>query len=125
MASGSILTGGDITGPKLFGKLRPVGADWLVVRTDGVLVVDVRATMETNDGALIYVTSNGVVDLGEDGYQDFLKGVPPPSGIAIRVAPCFVTSDARYLWLNRLFCVGVGQAFLERSEVIYDVYAVH
>ena len=120
----SYVTGGAITGPKVFGKLRPVGADWLTVRRDGTLALDVRATMETNDGALIYVTYTGTVDLGKNGYEDFLKGVPVASGAAIRISPRFQTSDPNYLWLNRLHCIGVGQAFLERSEVVYDVYAV-
>jgi len=118
------VTGGSMTGPKLYGKVRPVGADWLTLRRDGIAALDVRVTMETNDGALIYVTYSGIIDLGENGYEDFLKGVMPPSGTAIRISPRFQTSHPNYIWLNRLHCVGVGQAFLERSEVAYDVYAV-
>jgi hypothetical protein len=118
------VTGSEITGPKVFGKVRPVGADWLTVRRDGIAALDVRATAETNDGALLYVTYLGIIDLGENGYDDFLKGVPLPSGVAIRTSPRIQTSDPRYLWLNRLHCIGVGQAFAERLEVVYDVYAV-
>ena len=118
------VTGGKMTGPKVFGHLRPVGADWLTLRTDGTAGLDVRATMETDDGALIYVTYTGTIDLGETGYEDFIKGTMPPSGTAIRIAPRFQTAHPKYLWLNRLHCLGIGQAFLERSEVAYDVYAV-
>jgi Protein of unknown function (DUF3237) len=58
------VTGGTATGPKVFGKFRPVGADWLVVRRDGMAALDVRATMETNDGALINVSyTDGTVTL--------------------------------------------------------------
>ena len=32
--------GGEITGPKLQGKCRAVGGDWLTVRTDGVAILD-------------------------------------------------------------------------------------
>ena len=118
------VTGGEITGPKVFGKFRPVGADWLTIRRDGVAVLDVKATVETNDGALLYITFPGVIDLGPNGYQDFLNGVMPSSGTALRTCPKVMTAHPNYLWLNRLLCVGVGQAFLERSEVAYDVYAV-
>jgi len=118
------VTGGNITGPKVFGKLRPVGADWLTLRRDGIGVLDVKATAETNDGALLYITYSGIIDLGSTGYQDFLAGKPPASGTAIRISPKVSTSHPNYLWLNRLHCVGVGGAFLERSEVAYDVYAV-
>ena len=118
------VTGGSITGPSVSGKLRPVGADWLTLRRDGTAALDVRITMETNDSALIYVTYAGLIDLGETGYEDFLKGVMPESGTKIRISPRFQTSHPNYLWLNRLHCIGVGQAFLERLEVAYDVYAV-
>jgi hypothetical protein len=118
------VNGGEVSGPKVKGKLRPEGADWLTLQTDGVGILDVRATIETNDGALIYVTYGGMVDLGEDGYQGFLNGEMPPSGTPIRTSPRCRTSHPDYLWLNRLHCLGIGQAFLERSEVVYDVYAV-
>lgn len=118
------VTGGEVTGPKLFGKFRPVGGDWLTLGTDGIAVLDVRATIETNDGALIYLNSPGVMDLGANGYQEFLRGHPPPSGTPIRSTPRFQTSHPNYQWLNRLFCVGIGQAFVDRSQVAKDVYAV-
>lgn len=118
------VSGGEVSGPKLRGKLRPVGADWLTVRSDGVGMIDVRITIETHDGALIYVTYTGVLDLGEDGYQKFTRGELPASGTPIRTNPRLHTSHPDYLWLNRLHYLGIGQAFLERSEVFYDVYAV-
>jgi hypothetical protein len=76
-------TGGEVQGPELHGKLRPVGGDWLLERQDGIGMLDVRATIESHDGALIYITYTGVIDLGEDGYQQFLQGAPVPSGTAI------------------------------------------
>ena len=44
---------GELRGPKLNGKVRPVGADWALLRPEGVTITDVRATIETDDGALI------------------------------------------------------------------------
>lgn len=119
------VTGGAVTGPRLTGKLRPVGADWLIIRPDGMAVLDVRAIVETTDAALIYVQYHGTIDLGMNGYDQFLQGVVPPSGTVIRTSPRMITSDARYLWVNRLHCVALGQAFLERSEVAYDVLLSH
>jgi hypothetical protein len=118
------VTGGTVMGAKVSGKLRAVGGDWLTLRRDGIAILDVRATIETTDNALIYATYPGIIDFGENGYQNFLEGIRPPSGIAIRISPRFQTSHPAYLWLNRLHCIGLGQAFLERSEVAYDVYAV-
>lgn len=118
------LTGGTISGPRMNGTLRPVGADWGLLRQDGVFQLDVRATMETDDGALIYVTAGGVIDTGEDGYQKFLNGELPPDGTPIRAVPRFQTAHPNYLWLNRLQCLNIGEANLSQGEVRYDVYAV-
>ena len=75
--------GGEMTGPKMNGKCRAVGGDWLTLRTDGVAILDVRTTLETNDGALISINYTGVGDLGPDGHNLFLEGkLPPPFGAA-------------------------------------------
>ena len=115
---------GEISGPKLRGTLRPTGGDWLTIRTDGVAILDVRATFETHDGALIYTSYTGIADLGEDGYQKFLANEPPASGLPLHIVPRYQTSHPSYTWLNRLQCLGIGQAFLERAEVRYDIYAI-
>ncbi len=117
------VTGGQMTGPMVRGKVRPVGADWLTVREDGVGILDVRATMETDDGALIYCAYQGVADVGEDGYARFVQG-DPPAKLTIRAVPRFVTSHADYLWLNRLQCVNIGEVDLQVPVVNYDVYAL-
>ena len=119
------VTGGEVLGPRIKGKIRPVGADWLTVRTDGIGILDVRATIETHDGALIYTYYRGVAELGPDGYKNFLEGVPPPAtGIPLKIQPVYQTSHPSYLWVNRAFCIGVGKVFLEKSEVSYDIYEV-
>ena len=117
------VTEGALSGPKMRGRLKPVGGDWLVLRSDGVGVLDVRATMELDNGALIYTTYSGVVDLGPDGYSQFLKGVLPPRP-ELRIVPRYHTSHPDYLWLNRLQCVGVGVLDVAQSRVSYDIYAM-
>jgi hypothetical protein len=116
------ITGGKIEGPRLRGEVLPVGADWLLLRRDGIGRVDVRATLRTHDGALIYGAYTGLVDLGEDGYDRFLSGDLPPS-FPIRVAPIYQTAHPAYLWLNRLQCLNVGHVDLGRNRVSYDVFA--
>src|ERR1017187_5684962 len=68
------LAGGEISGPRGAGKLLPVGADWLLIRKDGIGLVDVRATLEMHDGALVYAAYTGVLDPGLNGYDAFLNG---------------------------------------------------
>ena len=114
---------GEVTGPRLSGKLLPGYGDWLLVRTDGIGKIDVRGAIETVDGALIYLTIDGVLDFGEDAYPKILKG-EAPSGRSIRVAARMQTASPFYSWLNRLQCVGIGQSFRERREIAADMYAL-
>jgi hypothetical protein len=116
-------TGGEVAGPRIRGTVRPVGGDWLTVRRDGVAILDVRTTFETRDAALILVTYPGVIDLGEDGYDKFLRG-ELPAAAKIRTSPRFTTSHPQYLWLNRLHCIGVGEYVAATNHATYDVYAV-
>jgi len=118
------ITGGEITGPKVVGKVRPTGADWVKVRRDGIGLIDVRATFETHDGALIYVTVDGTTDLGENGYEKIVAGVPPMGATRFRTLPRFQTEHPQYTWINRLHCLGIGEAHFDRFHVGYDVYAV-
>jgi hypothetical protein len=118
------ITGGEMTGPRVIGKVHPVGADWLRVRRDGVSIVDVRGLLETQDGALIDVTHNGIADAGEDCYERTLASNPPPNGLRVRTMPCFYTAHPQYAWLNRLHCLGIGEIYFEQAHIAYDIYAV-
>ncbi|CAN5571120.1 hypothetical protein BH10BAC3_BH10BAC3_16780 [soil metagenome] len=115
--------GGEVAGPKLQGKCRAVGGDWLTLRTDGVAILDVRVTLESHDGALIAVTYTGVADLGPNAYQEFLEG-KLPERITLHVIPRCSTAHPDYLWLNRVQCLGIGEFERDASFVKYDVYAV-
>jgi hypothetical protein len=117
------VTDGEVFGPNIRGRLRPVGGDWLTLRPDGIGVLDVRATIELEDGALIYTTYGGIADLGADGYNQFLKGNPPPV-VPLRITPRYYTGDPAYLWMNRLQCVGVGEVDMQQMRVTYDIYAL-
>lgn len=120
-------TGGEIAGPKMRGKLRPEGWGRLLVRTDGVGIIDVHAAIDTDDGALVAVTYYGRLDLGEDGYQKYLqRGLEGslPGEIQLRMVLHFHTTHPNYLWLNRLQGLGIGLIEPARPVVTYDVYAV-
>jgi len=116
------LNGGEVRGPRLNGRFLPVGADWLLIRRDGIGLVDVRATIETSDGALIYTAYTGILDPGPDGYDAFGKGTLPPK-FPIRTAPRYQTAAAAYAWMNRIQAYGVGEVDLANASVSYDVYA--
>ena len=54
------ILGGAFSGPRLSGRVLPGGADWQVLRSDGVVEVSARYTLETDDGALIYISNRGL-----------------------------------------------------------------
>jgi hypothetical protein len=114
---------GVMSGPKLNAKVRQLGGDWMTIRRDGVGVMDVRATLETSDGALIFAHDFGHCELGENGYQDFLDR-RWPARAPTRTTPRLNTAHSSYLWLNRLQCVGIGEVRLSELAYTYDLYAV-
>lgn len=95
----------------------------MTVRLDGVAITDVRGTIETHDGCLIYITYTGVMDLGEDGYQKFLQGQFPATA-KIHNTPRLQTAAPNYLWLNRIQCVSIAELNFATFEADFDVYAL-
>src|SRR3954447_9908818 len=56
----ALIAGGQFDGPRLRGTVLPGGGDWTLLRGDGVLELDLRITLQTDDGALIHMTSFGL-----------------------------------------------------------------
>jgi Protein of unknown function (DUF3237) len=89
------VTGGTFEGDRLRGKVLPGGDDWTIRRADGVFELDLRVTLETDDGALIHMTFEGIRD---DAAPYF------------RTLPRFETGAPKYAFLNKLLAVGRGEA---------------
>ena len=105
------VTGGDFEGPRLRGKVLPGGCDWLLLRSDGVLELDLRITLETDDHALIYMTFQGLRHGPPDAIAALGRGeVVDPARYYFRTLPRFETSTEAYAFLNRIVTVGVGEA---------------
>jgi hypothetical protein len=103
------ITGGTFSGPRLAGKILPGGADWQVIRSDGVAYLDARYTLETDDGALIYVNNKGYRHGPKEVIERMARGEEvDPALYYMRATPWFETSAPRYAWLNRTICVATG-----------------
>jgi hypothetical protein len=88
-------------------------ADWVVVAPDGKTgALDVRATLRTDDGAIIYSEYRGRVRFGADGLNQ------------VFTSPRFETGDARYAWLNGVQCIGRGLSHASERWLRYRLYAV-
>ena len=117
------ITGGRFSGERLSGRVLPGGADWQVIRADGVADLDARYTLETADGALIYVRNRGYRHGPAAVLQKLSSGEEVDPGLYyMRTTPSFETGDARYAWLNRIVCVGSGAR--RPAAVELEVYEV-
>jgi len=117
------VTGGTFEGPRLRGTVLPGGGDWLVERADGVRQLDVRITLRTDDGALIYAHYPGLCHAGPGVMARLLRGeTVDPSEYYFRTAPLFETSAENYAWLNRVLALGIGRR--TSRQVSYTVYAI-
>ena len=115
--------GGTFQGPRLKGEVLPGGGDWLLLRPDGAGELDVRATVRTDDGHLIYTHYRGIINASPEVMQRIAAGeAVDPSEYYFRTAPYFETSSEKYGWLNRIVAVGVGRMI--PNGVAYTVYAV-
>ena len=117
------ILGGTFSGPKLSGRVLPGGADWQVVRSDGIVEVDARYTLETDDGALIYITNWGL----RHGPPEVIRRLSAgervdPDEYYFRTTPKFETGAAAYAWLNGLIAVATGER--RADAVLITVYAV-
>lgn len=103
------VAGGDFEGLRLRGKVLPGGGDWLLLRSDNVLELDLRITLETDDHALIYMTFQGMRHGPPEVIAAFSRGeVVDPARYYFRTVPRFETSAASYAFLNRIVAIGVG-----------------
>jgi hypothetical protein len=97
-------------GERIKGKQKgAAAADWLTMGPDGTGTLDVRATLETDDGALIYSFYRGRMDLTQ-----------PVGSAPIYAAPLYETGDERYAWINRIQAVAKGKTDGQLLE--YEIY---
>ena len=117
------ISGGKFSGSRISGRILPGGADWQVIRSDGVACLDARYTLETGDGALIYVNNKGYRHGPKEAMERLSRGEDvDQSLIYTRTTPWFETSAPQYAWLNRIICIGTGAR--RPAAVELDFYEV-
>jgi hypothetical protein len=117
------ITGGRFRGERLSGRVLAGGADWQLIRSDGVADLDARYTLETADGALIYVRNRGYRHGPRKVLERLAAGENVDPGLYyMRTTPLFETGDERYAWLNRI--VAVATAARRTAAVELEVYEV-
>ena len=103
------VTGGTFEGERLRGTVGASGGDYVTLRANGTMKLDVRLLLTTDDGVNILMTYTGI-------------GASDADGFALRTTPLFEVGDPRYAWLNDIQGVAVGE--LTAEGVMYHVYAL-
>jgi hypothetical protein len=81
-------------------------ADWLRVSPDGYGTIDVKITLETDDGAIVHATYSGRLQFDT---------------MTVYTAPLFNTGDERYAWMNRIQAVSKG-TFQPDGTLVYEMF---
>jgi hypothetical protein len=117
------VVGGAFEGPKMKGRVLDGGGDWLLLRRDGVLQLDVRIALETDDKQHVYMTYRGYRHGPKDVIERLNKGeTVDPSLYYFRSTPYFETGSEKYAWLNGVCAVATGARLA--SGPIYHVFQV-
>jgi hypothetical protein len=118
------LTGGTFTGPGLNGELLSgASADWQTILPDGTALGDIRYTLQTDSGALLYVQSRGVRHGTAEVLARLARGdAVEASEYTFRTSTQIETASPELAWLNKGIFVSVGGR--QASGVIYETYLV-
>jgi Protein of unknown function (DUF3237) len=118
------LTGGTFSGPELNGTLLPgVSADWQVVLPDGTALADLRYTLQTDDGALLYVQARGVRHGSADVLVRLARGEDvDATEYTFRTSTQIETAAPELDWLNKGVFISVGAR--QPGAVVYETYLV-
>jgi len=117
------ILGGRVEGTRLSGRILSGGADWQIVRPDGVADLCARYTIERDGGARILVASDGLRHGPADVIARLARGeTVDPALYYFRTAMRFETSDPSAAWLNRIIAIAYGAR--EPRAVRLDVFEV-
>ncbi len=118
------LTRGTFTGPELNGTLLPgSSADWQTVLPDGTALGDIRYTLQTNDGDLLYVQSSGVRHGSPEVLARLARGEDvDATEYTFRTSTRIETAAPALDWLNKGVFISVGGR--QPGAVIYETYLV-
>lgn len=104
------ITGGRFEGPSIRGRILPGGADWQILRADGMAELDARYTLETEEGALISVSNRGMRHGPPEVMRKLNAGEPvDPRSYYFRTVASFETSAPACEWLTRSIFLGVAE----------------
>src|SRR3982074_3530709 len=94
------ITGGEVRGEGISGKVLAFGADFQIIRPNELIELEAKYAFETDDGAVVYVENRGIRFGPVDLLKKLKRGEPvDPNLIYFRTVPRFETGAENYRWL--------------------------
>ncbi|GFN31419.1 DUF3237 domain-containing protein [Paenibacillus xylaniclasticus] len=116
------ILGGAFAGQEISGVILPGGADWQLVRPDGVAEIEAHYTMKTHDGVCIYIMNKGYRHGPPDIMAQMAQGIEvAPEHYYFRSSPIFEVEQGKYDWLTRKVFVGTGER--RKDHVLFQFYS--
>ncbi len=107
-----IIEGGRVEGPLIKGAMFGSGADWQLVRSDGVTVADAIYALKTDDGVIIQIRNRGLRHGPPEVMARLVAGeTVDPAEYYFRTVPEFIAPTGRYDWMNRSIFVCSGARY--------------
>jgi hypothetical protein len=115
--------GGMVEGPRLNARVVPGGADFQILRADGVMELEAKYVLEATNGALIYVVNRGLRHGPADAVEKLMRGEPvDPKLIYFRAAPAFETAAPEFKWMMQSLFVCTGTRL--PTQVLLSLYEI-
>lgn len=112
------ITGGRVVGPKLNGVILNAGADFQIIRPDGLTELEAKYVIEVEGGGRVYIDNFGLRFGSPEAIDRLKRGLPvDPAQIYFRCTPRFETSVDSLRWLTRTIFVGSGARYPDRVEI--------
>src|ERR1700721_1302491 len=110
------ITGGEVRGEGINGKVCAFGADFQIIRPNELIELEAKYAFETDDGAVVYVENKGI-RFGPVELMQRLTGGEPvdPKLIYFRTVPRFETGASKYRWLMENLFVGSAARHADRA----------
>lgn len=116
------ILGGTFVGQEISGVILPGGADWQLVRPDGVVEIEAHYTMKTSDGILIYIINKGYRHGSVDIMEKLAKGIQvTPDQYYFRTTPTFEVEQGKYDWLTKKVFIGTGER--QKEHVLFNFFS--
>ena len=116
------ITGGTVSGPRTNGVVLAGGGDWYIDR-DGVITLDARYSIRTDDGVVIGIDNRGFWRASPEVTARLDAGESVDEReYYYRTSPVFTTDSESYRWLTQT--VFIGMAREDSGQVCIRFYAL-